>query len=225
MTSRRGRRAREHGVLYYLWLGLSWGLLAFVALVATLVIVVPVVSGATPYTILTGSMRPGLPPGTLVVIKPVDPDDIRIGTVVTYQLHSGEPVVVTHRVIAIHAPNLPGGEPSFTTKGDANSLPDPAPVNAVQVRGELWYSVPWIGWVNNVVNGRQRATVIPVVAGALFVYAAYLVVSGLVGKRRKSRREATADELPAADTTVHASDVPGADEAPVSSDLSEPGGT
>src|SRR4051812_37968410 len=97
----RRRRAKDHGVLYYIGLGLSWGLLAFVVLVAALVILIPAVTRSTPYTILTSSMEPGLPPGTLVVVKPIDPDDIRIGTIITFQLKSGEPEMVTHRVIAI----------------------------------------------------------------------------------------------------------------------------
>src|SRR6478752_3117022 len=118
MSERRAARAnavKEHGLLYYIGMGLSWGLLAFVALVAALVIVVPAVTGSTPYTILTSSMEPGLPPGTLVVVKPINPDDIVIGTVVTYQLESGEPTVVTHRVVAIQGETVAGGDRQFIT--------------------------------------------------------------------------------------------------------------
>ena len=76
MSTKRGRRrlTREHGLLYYIGVGLSFGLLAFVLLLASLVVVVPAVSGSTPYTILTSSMEPGLPPGTLVIVKPIEPD-------------------------------------------------------------------------------------------------------------------------------------------------------
>jgi signal peptidase len=192
MANERGRRrlTKEHGVLYYLGLGLSWGLLAFVMLLAALVVGVPAATGSTPYTILTSSMEPGLPPGTLVVVKPIDPDEIRIGTVITYQLESGEPAVVTHRVVEIQGPNLPGGEPSFITKGDANAAPDAEPVLPVQVRGSVWYSVPYIGWVNNVVNGDMRNVVIPIAAGLLFLYAGFMLVSHRMTVRRRKRREA-----------------------------------
>lgn len=194
----REARKRDHGLLWYIGAGLSWGLLALVSLIAALVIVVPALTGSTPYTILTSSMEPTLPPGTLVIVKPTDPADIRIGTVITYQLESGKPQVVTHRVIEIIQPNLPGGEVSFITKGDANSAPDEKPVHPVQIRGTVWYSVPLIGWVNNVINGDLRAIVIPIVAGLLFLYAGYLIASGIVDKRRARRREnhedATTDE-------------------------------
>src|SRR5205085_154239 len=51
--------------------GISWVLLVFLLVVATAVIVVPAVTRSTPYTILTGSMVPTYPPGTLVIVKPV----------------------------------------------------------------------------------------------------------------------------------------------------------
>jgi signal peptidase len=200
MNTKRGRRrlTREHGLLYYIGVGLSLGLLAFVLLLASVVVIVPAVSGSTPYTILTSSMEPGLPPGTLVIVKPIEPTDIRIGTVITYQLDSGEPDVVTHRVVEIQSPNLPGGDPSFITKGDANSAPDAKPVMTVQVRGAVWYSVPLIGWVNNVVNGDLRAIVIPVVAGLLFLYAGWSIVTSRIDKRRRRQRDEE-DELAAAE--------------------------
>jgi signal peptidase len=195
MTMNRGRRrlVREHGLLYYIGLGLSFGVLALVLLLAALVVVVPAATSSTPYTILTSSMEPGLPPGTLVIVKPIDPVDVNIGTVITYQLDSGEAAVVTHRVIEIQGPNLPGADPSFITKGDANSAPDAKPVMTVQLRGAVWYSVPLIGWVNNLVNGDLRAVVIPIVAGLLFLYAGWAIVSSRIDARRRRQREARED--------------------------------
>ncbi|RYJ02767.1 MAG: signal peptidase I, partial [Actinomycetales bacterium] len=63
-------------------------LLGFVAMLVVSVLV-PRLAGATPYTVLTGSMRPTMPPGTLVVAKPVDPEALEVGDVVTVQLRSG----------------------------------------------------------------------------------------------------------------------------------------
>ncbi len=61
----------------------------------------PRLGGATPYTVLTSSMEPEYPPGTLVVVRPVPIEEIGIGDVITYQLESGEPTVVTHRVVGL----------------------------------------------------------------------------------------------------------------------------
>ena len=72
---------RKKGVLHYLGVGVSVGLLAFVVLIAVLVVVVPMVTGSRPLTVLTGSMEPAYPPGTLVIVKPTPVEDIRLGDV------------------------------------------------------------------------------------------------------------------------------------------------
>ena len=50
---------------------LSSVLLTVLVAVALVMIVVPAVLGATPYTVLTASMEPSIPPGSLVVVRPV----------------------------------------------------------------------------------------------------------------------------------------------------------
>ena len=82
-------------------------------------VVVPRLAGATPFTVLTSSMRPHYPPGTLVVVRPVDTDLLRVGDVVTYQLHSGERDVVTHRIVAVGASLQHPDERVFTTTFEA----------------------------------------------------------------------------------------------------------
>jgi signal peptidase len=188
-----GRRAnvRAKSLAHYIGLGLSIGLLAFVALVATLVLIIPAASGSTPYTILTTSMEPGYPPGTLVIIKPTDPQQIHLGDIVTYQVKSNEPEVITHRVIQIVEGS--DGDRRFVTKGDNNGADD-GEIREVQIRGVLWYAVPYIGYINNLINGDARGIVIPVVAVGLFGYAGWMVVSSIIGSRRKKRREALAAE-------------------------------
>lgn len=185
-----GRRSivRERGLLHYIGLGLSAGLLLLVALVAALVVVIPAASGSTPYTILTTSMEPTYPPGTLIIVKPTDPQAIHVGDVVTYQVKSDEPEVITHRVIQIVHSSDPDVELRFVTQGDNNGSPD-GEIRAVQIRGVLWYAVPWIGYINNLVNGDARAVVIPLVAIALFGYAGWMIVSGLLGRRRRRAAE------------------------------------
>ena len=183
MSARR-RAERNRGLLYYLGLGLSAGLLAFLGLVGALVIVIPAMSGATPMTILTGSMIPTYPPGTLIIVKPVDVNEISIGDPITYQLHSGEPEVVTHRVTAISSAD---SGTTFTTKGDNNAVADAIAVQPVQIRGTVWYSIPYIGYVNTLVNGDNRAWVIPVIAIALFSYAGWMLASGVMQTARRRR--------------------------------------
>ena len=100
---------------------------------------------------------------------------IRVGDVISYQPNPLDPTLITHRVIGITS--LQDGSFIFTTQGDANAQPD-APVRSLQVRATLWYSIPGLGWVNNLVNAEgNRAWIIPTAAGLLFAYAGYTMVS------------------------------------------------
>lgn len=173
-----------HAVVRAIGVGLSGGLFVLVMLLAAVLIVVPWVAHATPLTILTSSMEPKLPPGTLIVVKPEPIEDIRIGDVMTYQIAPGKPAVVSHRVISISTSS--DGKRTFVTKGDNNSAADPTVV-AEQVKGVVWYSVPWIGYVNNAVNGGNRSWLIPVIALGLLGYAAFMIVIGALDAAKKRR--------------------------------------
>jgi signal peptidase len=201
MSAKRVRE-KPRGVLYYVGLGLSGGLLALVILVGMMAVVVPALVGATPLTVLTSSMEPKLPPGTLVIVKPADAAEIRVGDVITYQIESGKACVVTHRVTEISTSS--SGSKTFTAKGDNNDVADAKPVEAVQIMGTVWYSVPWIGYVASAVNGDARTWLVPVIAAGLFLYAGYMVASGLASsakKRRFAREQKRERELARADET------------------------
>ena len=160
----------------WIWRVLLWLVILGVAAVIGVAVLVPRAGGGTPYTVLTGSMRPNYPPGSLIVSKPVDPKDIQIGDAITYQLKSGKAAVVTHRVIATRMGR--DGKLEFLTKGDANNANDKDPVRAVQVRGRLWYAVPYLGYVNSMLTGNQRQIATWGVGGMLGLYSVIQLVQG-----------------------------------------------
>jgi signal peptidase I len=182
--ARKGDPA-QRGLLHFVGVGLSAGLLALMVALAAAVIVIPALFGGVPLTVLTGSMEPTLPPGTLVVVKPTPVQDIRVGNVLTYQIRSGEAAVVSHRVLSRSVST--DGTTTFITKGDNNDSPDANPVTPAQIKGTVWYSVPLLGYVNNAVNGSGRGWVAPVVAAGLFVYSGYMIVGATLSSRRKRR--------------------------------------
>ncbi|KQO38262.1 signal peptidase I [Aeromicrobium sp. Leaf245] len=155
-------------------------------------VVVPRLVGATPYTVLTGSMRPALPPGTLVVVRPVEMDDISVGDTITYQLRSGEPTVVTHRVVGSGVRT--DGTAVLTTRGDANQVSDARPVRQEQVRGRVWYAVPHLGRLSTALDPVQRRTAVHAVAAGLLLYSGWMVVAGLVARSAPGRRSAAKEQ-------------------------------
>lgn len=96
--------------------------------------------GVQPTTVISGSMRPSLDVGDMVVVREVAADSIGVGDVIQYW-RDGEMVI--HRVVEVQQG---GGGKLFVTKGDANSEPDLAPVQPGQIRGKVILTIPKIGW-------------------------------------------------------------------------------
>jgi signal peptidase len=177
--------AKKASIWHVVRTGLSLGLFAVVLGLVAVIVIIPKILGATPLTILTSSMEPGLPPGTLVVVEPVAPENIVIGDVITYQIESGQAAVVTHRVTDVVSSTV--GEPTFILQGDNNAEPDP-PVTAGQIQGRLVYSLPWVGNLSSILNGPARAIILPILAGGMVLYAAVSITIGLVALAKKKRR-------------------------------------
>jgi signal peptidase len=161
---------------------LSGAFLLLVIALGVLVVVIPKMVGGIPLTVLTSSMIPHFPPGTLVIDRPIDPAELRIGDVATYQIVSGKPGVITHRIISISSST--DGTKTFQFKGDNNSVPDGEVVTSAQIQGEVWYSIPLLGYVNNAVNGPSRSAMVPAIAALLFAYTGYTIASAIVRARR-----------------------------------------
>ena len=69
--------------------------------------------GLVPYAVLSGSMEPELPVGSLVYVRAVDPSEVAVGDTITFELESG--TLVTHEVYEIDA-----AAREFKTHGIAN---------------------------------------------------------------------------------------------------------
>lgn len=95
-------------------------------------------------TVLTGSMRPSAPPGSVVVVTPIPLSQVRPGMVLTYQIPVLDHRVVTHRVVTVKDQGTT--HPTITTKGDANGAPDPW--EATLGGGPAWqerFALPHVG--------------------------------------------------------------------------------
>lgn len=175
--------ANRTGLLWWFQQIVTWLLLVSTLIVLLAVVVVPRVSGAVPYTVLTGSMQPTYPPGTLIVVKKVPTDELAVGTAVTYQLETGKAAVVTHRIVTVK--RNARGETLFVTKGDANGAPDLKTVQPEQIRGKVWYSIPYLGHVNSVISGSQHVILLGAAVGLLLLYSMGMFYKG----HRESRRD------------------------------------
>lgn len=112
--------------------------------------VVPRLTGTTPLAVLTGSMSPTIPEGSMVFVKSTDPATLEPGDVITWQARPGEATYITHRIVEV---DNDGGQLQFITKGDANKGPDVEPVMAGMVRGTVEFHAPYIGRIGDAIRG------------------------------------------------------------------------
>jgi signal peptidase len=140
--------------------------------------------GMGTFVVTGSSMEPAIQKGSLVVIEPVSPATIDRGDVITFE-HYGQ--MTTHRVIAIDSSNA--ASPTFTTKGDANAVADPEPVNFPGQVGIYRASVPLIGYAVVYIQAYWRLALTIVAALAFLVCAAMLVFGNATAKGPRKRRQ------------------------------------
>lgn len=80
------------------WNVVSTVLVVLVVLLAVALVGVRLV-GLNTYVVLSGSMEPTYHTGSLLYVKSVDPQDLRVGDPITFMLN--EDTVATHRIIEI----------------------------------------------------------------------------------------------------------------------------
>lgn len=124
-----GTRAEAQAARGTNWLRIS--LLGRVVLVTVLVVAVALLvflaigPRLAPYrtvTMLTGSMRPTIPPGAVVVDVAEPVSQLRAGQVISFEAPVAGHPVVTHRVVAVERRD---GRVLIRTRGDANTGNDP----------------------------------------------------------------------------------------------------
>ena len=89
------------------------------------------------YHILTGSMEPTIPTGSNVLVREVDPSTLEVGDIITFTSRDNAIYgsANTHRILEINRDS--SGQPSFITKGDANTRADSIIVAASDVKGKV----------------------------------------------------------------------------------------
>jgi signal peptidase I len=127
-------------------------LIILAALLACLGLTVPRFVNVQSYVVVSGSMEPTIPVGSLVYAKPVEPATLQQGDVIVfYSTNAASPsggagqdgvIPVTHRVVENHVED---GE--IITKGDANTSADISPAAYINVVGKVFAHIPKLGYL------------------------------------------------------------------------------
>lgn len=151
-------------------------LLAVIA--ASLSITAPRLMGYGIYNIVSGSMEPKVPVGSVIYVAKTAPEDIQKGDIIAF---NSEESVIAHRVVENHVV-----EGTFTTKGDANAEEDVRDIPYQDLVGRVERHYPMLGALMTVYSSKVGKVYVVAFAacGAMFN-----ILASRIRARKKSRRQ------------------------------------
>jgi signal peptidase len=141
--------------------------------------------------VLSGSMAPGIPTGSLVLATPAPASSVRVGDVVIFRAPLSGHRLTAHRVIAVVAH---GRRPVIRTKGDANTAADPW--QARIEGGRIWIvrrDVPLLGYVTVFTQSTWPFLILVLGIGAIVIHALRWIWAGPAGVRPAAPGHVAAD--------------------------------
>lgn len=113
---------------------------AYAVIVAALLLAAPILLGYRPVVVLSGSMEPAYPVGSIIYYKQTPFEALDKGDAITFAI--GEQSLATHRIVSVDR-----AAKTFVTKGDANPAQDAEPVPYDRVRGKAsGFALPYAGY-------------------------------------------------------------------------------
>lgn len=97
------------------------------------------------YTVLSPSMEPDYPTGSLLYVADVNPADLKVDDVIIFQL-TGD-MTATHRIIELVPDESDTDVVRFRTKGDNNDIADGSLVEFDDVIGKPVFCIPLLGYL------------------------------------------------------------------------------
>ena len=139
-------------------------------------------------TVLSNSMRPTYPTGSVVFVKPIKRSDVKVGDAITYRIPVEDRRIVTHRVIEIIEK---GDAPVVRTKGDGVKQPDPWVAQlTTDPAWKVFFGVPYLGYVLHALRSTAAVR-----QALLYAVPVLLALVWLVDIWRSGSEDADGEEL------------------------------
>lgn len=146
-------------------------------------------AGYTPMSVLTESMKGEFDKGDLIIVKKVDPTQLKEGDIISYwTLIENRRAINTHRIVEKMETN---GIVQFMTKGDVNEAVDPLIVSQGDIIGRYAFRVPFMGRILNALSSSVGFLVIIILPLlAFFIYQLYKLILLIIEMKKEAVREA-----------------------------------
>ncbi|KAF0208416.1 MAG: signal peptidase I [Actinomycetota bacterium] len=156
--------------------------------------------GLAPMVVLSGSMQPTYDIGSILFIEQINPADVAVGDVITYQSPvspGSPPSLTTHRVTAI---DTESGRLAFRTQGDANNVEDTWVVPADTVVGRGSFSIPYLGYASSFIRSKTGFLMLVIIPAVLIVLLELSSIIKTIRERRDAKQTSSGQGLSAEET-------------------------
>ncbi len=168
----------------------AWDIITTVIVVLVVIVAVMLVGvrlfGLQVFTVISGSMEPAYPVGSLIYVRETDPFTLEQGDVITFMLN--EDTVATHRIVEVVPDEADASVIRYRTKGDANEAEDGSLVHYKNVIGTPIFKIPYMGYVANYVQNPPGMYV--AIAGAAFLLMLVFIPDLLGEDEEKEKKKA-----------------------------------
>lgn len=162
--------------------------LTTIIVVMVVILAIPLVGirivGIDILTVLSPSMEPKYPTGSLIYLVDVDPAKLEVDDVITYRI--SEKTTATHRIKEIIPDEDDPSIVRFRTKGDNNDDYDGSLVEFEQVEGKVIFCIPLLGHLAMYI---QRPPGLYVAIGTALAIIFFVMVVDTVTDDKKSKNK------------------------------------
>lgn len=173
----RERKESSEVTLFGKLLGFIGTAIMVVSIIVCLVLAAPRIAGINSYIVISGSMEPAIPVGSLVYSKSCDPEELKPDDIIVFFETTGGDTPVTHRVVENKV-----ADEELITKGDANEQADIHPVIYPNVQGKVLLHVPKLGYIAS-----PLSSITGKIAVGMVILAGYLLAEA--GSRFRKRKK------------------------------------
>lgn len=113
----------------------------------------------------SGSMKPAIKMGSLVVVKPTS--GYKIGDIITYKSADDPKKTTTHRIVGV---NEEQGFTFYKTKGDANDAPDLNPIFKENIVGKVLFFIPYLGYLVAFAKTLPGLIILIIIPATIIIY-------------------------------------------------------
>ncbi len=136
----------------------------------------PAFFGYKMYVIISGSMQPELDVGDIVIVKKINPNELKKDDVISFR--KGQ-TIITHRIVDVENTEQ---KLQFLTKGDNNNTNDKDLVSEKEIEGIVVNKIKNLGKI--VLKLRDKTLIIIII----LIYYMFLMYDQSIQKRKNLRR-------------------------------------